>query len=68
MRSLLPNFGFGASVHHKALKENKKYRYFIKHNFEWATMESSLKWENMEKQKVERFIRNKSSIVIILKF
>ncbi|XP_057304862.1 uncharacterized protein LOC130641875 [Hydractinia symbiolongicarpus] len=66
VRSLLPNFGFGASVHHKALKENKKYRYFIKHNFEWATMESSLKWENMEKQKGLKHYNNVDEMLDIL--
>ncbi|XP_031553942.1 endo-1,4-beta-xylanase 1-like, partial [Actinia tenebrosa] len=43
-------FGFGAAVNTESLIGNPKYRDFFFKHFEWAVMESSMKWPQVEKK------------------
>lgn len=46
------HFAFGAAVNSAIFLANKRYRDFFLDNFEWAVLESSLKWNVAEKKEV----------------
>jgi endo-1,4-beta-xylanase len=48
-------FAFGAALNHAVLQKKtpyENYKKFFLENFEWATLETSMKWWNTEPERV----------------